>query len=221
MPDNPANRHLDKRQRAREITASRPPPTSFPLDAAVNAAQPRKRGRRDRAARPGRCAAAIRRARVVLTRSLARRAGRSGPRAERRAPAAGARPARERRAARGPGRPDRGRGCRAARGASPARGRARRKARAPLASPAQLAAGPRARSRSRGLALQVRHFLGLGVRTLVRLSQLVLGLSLALLARALPAQRGIVGQVPGRLLEAAADLVENAHAPGLPQRRLA
>ena len=69
-------------------------------------------------------------------------------------------------------------------------------------------------------AFQVRDLLGLGIRLLVGASELVLGLPLALLLPSFTAQRWVVGEVPGRLLEAAADLVEDAHEFGLPQRGL-
>src|SRR5436190_4648918 len=63
-----------------------------------------------------------------------------------------------------------------------------------------------------GLALEVRHLVGLGVGPLLAACQLVLGLALALLLATLAPQRRVVGQVSGRLLGATRDLVHDAHS---------
>src|SRR4051794_5359171 len=165
--------------------------------------------------------APARRGRRSATRSAARAAARSDPRAARPAPAAAARRAPARRAAAARARPARDRGCRAGRPAARAPGPARRPARAPRGSGPPPAAGPPSAGRppSGGLALEVRDLLGLGVGLAMRLRELLLGLALALLLAPLAVQRGIVGEVSGGLLDAAADLVLDAHGVPLPQRR--
>src|SRR5690349_17118664 len=144
------------------------------------------------------------------TRSRAPRADRSGSRAARRARAAAAPSARARPAAAGRGRPGRDRASPEARAATAARDPARSTAQGPPASGLLRAAGPRG-SRL-GLALQVLDLASLRIGALVRLGELFLRLALALLLAPLTAQRRVVGEVARRLLEAAADLVEDAHA---------
>lgn len=59
--------------------------------------------------------------------------------------------------------------------------------------------------------LEVRHFLGLRIRFLLGAVEFVLLLALLLLAFALTAKRGVVGEVAGRLLGPAGELVEHSH----------
>src|SRR5581483_2124750 len=61
------------------------------------------------------------------------------------------------------------------------------------------------------LALEVGNLVGLGVRALLIAGQLLLGLALALLLLAFPAQRSVVGNVAGCLLDPTSDLICNTH----------
>src|SRR3954470_680675 len=62
-----------------------------------------------------------------------------------------------------------------------------------------------------GLALEVRDLVGLGVGLLLRATELLLGVALALLLLALAAQARVVGEVAGGLLRAPGDLVHDSH----------
>src|SRR4051812_31286390 len=66
-----------------------------------------------------------------------------------------------------------------------------------------------------GAALEVRHVARLLLHAILRVGELLLLLTLALLVATLAAQRRVVGQIPGRLLGPAHDLVEDAH-PAFP-----
>src|SRR4029079_11378782 len=75
-------------------------------------------------------------------------------------------------------------------------------------------------SATSGLALEVRDLLGLAVGALLVALELLLGLALALLLTALAPQRRVVGEVAGGLLDAAADLVGDAHVSASVRRGL-
>src|SRR5437016_13107407 len=70
---------------------------------------------------------------------------------------------------------------------------------------------PRQAASLAALALEVRDLCGLLVGALVRVRQLVLGFTLALLPTALATQARVVRQIAGRLLRAARQLVQDAH----------
>src|SRR5436190_19934583 len=67
-----------------------------------------------------------------------------------------------------------------------------------------------------GATLEVRDLARLLLGALLRIGELLLGLTLPLLLAALGAHRGIAGQVAGGLLRASRELVDDAHLCSLP-----
>src|SRR3954447_213434 len=62
-----------------------------------------------------------------------------------------------------------------------------------------------------GLALEVRDLVSLCVRAVLRVRELVLGFTFALLLAAFAPQARVTGEIAGGLLRTACQLVENAH----------